>query len=344
MRRWTHHNLAKEFLRSEIMATNIEILRENSTLLQTEDGLIFRDLNKNGKLDVYEDPRQPIPKRVEDLLSQMTLEEKAGSMFINGTGVNEDASIDPKPGAMDQMPMMSAKAQMEAHQMNHFNIWGIPGAAILARWVNNLQKFAEKTRLGIPVTIASDPRNHFSRAIYEMQAEDYSQWCQPLGLAAIGDEAFVSQFADIVRQEYLATGIRMALHPQIDLATEPRWPRISGTFGADAHLSARMAKAYILGFQGEALGPESVACMTKHFPCGGPQNQGLDPHPGDCSYPRIEPPLMSPFTYPHTTFDHYSNLQPYAEDYSSHVAKSLWISIIRDRRDNKTSHSKEIRS
>ncbi|MFN2304406.1 MAG: glycoside hydrolase family 3 protein [Anaerolineales bacterium] len=290
------------------MAKNFEILKENSTLLLSEDGLIFRDLNKNGKLDVYEDPRQPIPERVEDLLSQMTLEEKAGSMFINGTGVNEDASIEPKIDPNEAMWLMSAKAQMEVHQMNHFNIWDIPGAVILARWVNNLQQFAESTRLGIPISIASDPRNHFSRAIYEMQAEDYSQWCQPLGLAAIGDEAFVRQFADIVRQEYLATGIRMALHPQIDLATEPRWPRINGTFGADAYLSARMAKAYIRGFQGDALGPESVACMTKHFPGGGPQKEGLDPHF----------PFQKGQVYPGNNFDYH--LIPFEAAFEANTA------------------------
>ena len=73
-------------------------------------------------------------------------------------------------------------------------------------------------------------------------------------------------------------GIRVALHPQIDLATEPRWARISGTFGEDAELTAALAVAYIEGFQGPQLGPNSVACMTKHFPGGGPQNEGLDPH------------------------------------------------------------------
>jgi beta-glucosidase len=66
--------------------------------------------------------------------------------------------------------------------------------------------------------------------------------------------------------------------PQIDLATEPRWPRVSGTFGEDAHVASRLVKAYIAGFQGETLGAHSVACMTKHFPGGGPQNDGLDPH------------------------------------------------------------------
>ncbi len=99
-----------------------------------------------------------------------------------------------------------------------------------------------------------------------------------LGFGAIGDAELARQFADTARREYLALGIRVALHPQIDLATEPRWSRINGTFGEDAHLTARLARAYIEGFQGAALGPQSVACMTKHFPGGGPQNEGLDPH------------------------------------------------------------------
>ena len=86
------------------------------------------------------------------------------------------------------------------------------------------------------------------------------------------------EFADIARQEYVAVGIRVALHPLADLATEPRWARAAGTFGEDAELAAQMVAAYIRGFQGESLGPESVACMTKHFPGGGPQRDGEDPH------------------------------------------------------------------
>jgi beta-glucosidase len=106
----------------------------------------------------------------------------------------------------------------------------------------------------------------------------FSLWPEPIGLAAIGDAALVQEFADIARQEYLAVGIRAALHPMADLATEPRWGRINGTFGEDAELSARLTYAYIRGFQGETLGPQSVACMTKHFPGGGPQKDGEDPH------------------------------------------------------------------
>lgn len=248
----------------------------HTTLLQTEDGAPYRDLNKNGKLDIYEDPRQPINARVEDLLRQMTLEEKAGMLFINGAVVNDDGSIEEQPGAPGFARI--AIHQVDHQKMNHFNLWQIPGAQAVAAWHNNIQRYAENTRLGIPITIASDPRNHFTHNIFAMAATDFSQWCETPGFAAIGDAALVKKFADLVRREYLAVGIRVALHPQIDLATEPRWPRISGTFGEDAHLTAKLVTAYIEGFQGETLGPHSVACMTKHFPGGGPQKEGLDPH------------------------------------------------------------------
>jgi beta-glucosidase len=249
---------------------------EQSSLLQTASGFRFRDLNKNGKLDIYEDPRQPIEARIDDLLGQMTLEEKAGLLFINGAVVNEDSSIEDKPDSMGFA--RAAVTQIDNSHMNHFNLWQIPSGQVVAKWYNKMQRYAEQTRLCIPITIASDPRNHFSRNIFSMAATDFSQWCETLGFAAIDDVDLVKKFADIVRKEYLAVGIRVALHPQIDLATEPRWPRISGSFSEDAHLTARLAKAYIQGFQGESLGAHSVACMTKHFPGGGPQNEGLDPH------------------------------------------------------------------
>ena len=252
------------------------LVLQQSDLVKTEEGFVYRDLNKNGKLDIYEDRRQPIEARVEDLLRQMTPEEKAGMLFINGSVVNADGSIEDKPGAPGLGGV--ASSQIRDQRMNHFNLWEIPAPQVVAIWYNNLQRFAEQTRLGIPITIASDPRNHFSQNIFAMAADGFSQWCEPLGFGAIGDPDLVRQFVEVVRQEYLAVGIRMALHPQIDLATEPRWPRINGTFGEDAQLTARLTKAYIRGLQGEQLGPDSVACMTKHFPGGGPQNEGLDPH------------------------------------------------------------------
>lgn len=256
-----------------------EITLMKSKVKLEHNGQFFRDLNSNGVLDIFEDINQPIEDRIDDLLAQMTLEEKAGMMFINGAPVNDDGSLEKKGnGEWPSSFMKTAIENIDTLKMTHFNIWNIPGPKILATWYNNLQQYAEQTRLGIPITIASDPRHHFSRNIFAMSADGFSQFCEPLGLAAIGDDALVKTFADIVRQEYLAVGIREALHPQIDLATEPRWPRISGAFGEDAQLTAKIVKAYIEGLQGEVLNDESVACMTKHFPGGGPQKEGLDPH------------------------------------------------------------------
>src|SRR3954451_20746914 len=111
-----------------------------------------------------------------------------------------------------------------------------------------------------------------------MSSQHFSAWPEPIGFGAADDPAMTREFADMARQEYVAAGIRTALHPMADLATEPRWSRIVGTFGEDAELSARHTGAYVRGFQRDELGPHSVACMTKHFPGGGPQKDGEDPH------------------------------------------------------------------
>jgi len=237
----------------------------------------FRDLNKNGLLDPYEDRSQSVEQRVDDLLDRMTVAEKAGQMFINRSIVNGDASLVYIPGSGPERH--DALDAINRRYMSHFNIWDISDPVVFATWQNNLQKHAEaNTRLGIPITLASDPRHHFSTNIFAFEGAGFSQFPETLGLAAIGDLELVTTFADIVRREYLAVGLRLALHPQIDLATEPRWPRINGGFGEDAKLSAAIAKAYVRGMQEDRLSGTSVATMTKHFPGGGPQNEGLDPH------------------------------------------------------------------
>ncbi|WP_406280941.1 glycoside hydrolase family 3 protein [Embleya sp. NBC_00896] len=225
----------------------------------------------------YEDASLPIEERVEDLLGRMTVEEKAGLMFQTIAVMGpEGALLDDKgflPFDFTVRQMISDKG------MNHFNLLGGGKPEHIAQWHNRIQELALETRLGIPVTLSTDPRHHFTdnpgTAAY---AEGFSQYPETLGLAAIGDEELVREFADVMRREYLAVGIRLALHPQIDLATEPRWSRINGTFGEDAELTGKMVAAYIRGAQGETLNTESVACMTKHFPGGGPQLDGEDPH------------------------------------------------------------------
>lgn len=256
-----------------------EVTKKTSNILIDNEGMLFRDLNKNKKLDIYEDINQPIDKRVEDLLGLMSLEEKAGMMFINGAPVSKDSELDGNVGLEGPAARMpSIIENMNIRKMTHFNIWSIPDDPnVFAKWYNKAQQAAEKTRLGIPITIASDPRHHLGQNVIGEASTGFSQFCEMLGFAAIGDEELVAKFTDIVRKEYLAIGIRMALHPQIDLATEPRWARISGNFSEDAQLTARLVKPYIEHMQTANLS-EGIACMTKHFPGGGPQKEGLDPH------------------------------------------------------------------
>jgi len=125
-------------------------------------------------------------------------------------------------------------------KMNHFNIIQATSPKAMATWNNNIQKLAERTRLGIPITIATDPR-HIARenAGASIPTPFFSKWPSPLGFAAIGDTTVMKEFGNIARQEYKRLGIRLALHPTADLATEPRWGRVNHTFGEDATISAR---------------------------------------------------------------------------------------------------------
>jgi beta-glucosidase len=244
--------------------------------ITTREGFSYRDLNKNGRLDPYEDSRRPIDERVEDLLSQMTIEEKAGMMFQTMIGMNEDGTLVEEIGGFTR----TTTSEMVSNRlMNHFNILMGTKTRQMAEWQNRLQKLAERTRLGIPVTLSTDPRHAFSyNPGAAMMSGDFSKWPEQIGLGAIGDPDLIEAFGDIARQEYLAVGIRTALHPMADLATEPRWCRTNGTFGEDAEMAGKLTAAYIRGFQGTEMGPESVACMTKHFPGGGPQKDGEDAH------------------------------------------------------------------
>ncbi|WP_199551046.1 glycoside hydrolase family 3 protein [Streptomyces sp. N35] len=225
----------------------------------------------------YQDPARSVDERVDDLLARMTLEEKAGLLFHTVLPMHPDG----RPVQLGDEAFVPADTTgaIRSKLMSHFNLFGTAAPRQMAQWHNTVQELAAGTRLGIPVTVSTDPRHSFTTHLgASMSAGAFSAWPEPTGLAAVRDPELVRRFADIARREYLAVGLRVALHPQIDLATEPRWSRQSATFGADAVLTAELVQAYILGFQGERLGADSVATMVKHFPGGGPQKDGEDPH------------------------------------------------------------------
>lgn len=249
-------------------------IRSKSLETLTLDGHSFRDLNKNGQLDPYEDWRLPVADRVEDLVSRMTLAEQAGMMMHPLLSMGENGQLVEHPG---EVIINGRKVEVGLPTTNgilhrkitHFNVYesGLP--AMMATWNNNVQALAENSRLAIPVTLSSKVRQSYRdrrASADDPHPGDFSRWPAPIGLAATGDPAIVEEFGSIASQELRAVGIRTVLHPMATLATAQAGVHITETFGADADMVASMVAAYIRGFQGENISPSSVSCVTKHFP------------------------------------------------------------------------------
>ncbi len=265
----------------------------------TEKGVSFKDLNRNGKLDRYEDWRLPVEDRAKDLASKMTVEQIAGLMLYSahqavpaaprGFGAaTYNGKPFPESGANAWDLTDQQKKFLEKDNLRHVLVTSVQTPEVAAKWNNNMQAFVEGIGLGIPANNSSDPRHTAdAKAEYNYGAGGkISVWPESLGLAATFDPAVVEKFGSIAGQEYRALGIATALSPQIDLGTEPRWNRINGTFGEDPKLDADMARAYVDGFQtskGKAeirngWGFHSVNAMVKHWPGGGPEEGGRDGH------------------------------------------------------------------
>jgi beta-glucosidase len=258
--------------------TKQAILGHRSAPLLTIDGLTFKDLNRNGKLDPYEDWRLSADERTRDLVQRMSLEDLAGVM-VHGTLPSSGAMA--SLGGGREYDLAKVHQMIEEQHVNSF-ITRLNGTAqLLAAQNNEVQAIGEASRWGIPVTISSDPRHHFQQVLgASTQGGTFSQWPEPLGFAAINDAQLTRRFGDVVRREYIAVGIWESLAPQADLATEPRWPRVNGTFGEDAETAKRMVEAYVAGVQNgeDGLKPGSVITVVKHWAGYGAAKDGWDSH------------------------------------------------------------------
>ena len=267
-----------------------------SAPLLNVDGFAFKDLNRNGTLDPYEDWRLPAETRAKDLAAQLSIEEIAGLMLYSGHqavpgsaygfgGATYGGKNFAESGAQPYDLTDQQKKFLEEDNLRAVLVTTVESPEVAARWNNNVQAFVEALGHGIPANNSSDPRNETAAtAEFNMGAGGkISLWPTPLGLAATFDPALVKQFGEIASEEYRALGIATALSPQIDLATEPRWSRFNGTFGEDPALDTDMARAYVDGFQTtpgspDGWGLKSVNAMVKHWPSGGPEEGGRDAH------------------------------------------------------------------
>lgn len=263
------------------------------------DGLAFKDLNKNGKLDIYEDWRKPVAERAKDLAAKMTVEQMAGLMLYSRHQAVPAPEAGMFTGTYNGKPFSASGVKpsdlsdqqiafLTKDNLRHVLMTSVVSPIVAAEWNNNIQALVEGIGVGIPANNSSDPRNGANKdAEYNAgSGGSISQWPEELGLSATFDPSITEQFGAIAGKEYRALGIATALSPQIDLATEPRWNRFVGTFGEDPKLATDMARAYVDGFQTspeaieayEGWGNLSVNAMIKHWPSGGPEEGGRDGH------------------------------------------------------------------
>ena len=262
----------------------------------TVNGLAFKDLNKNGKLDRFEDWRLPADARAKDLATKLSVEEIAGLMLYSAhqsiparAGGYFAGTYNGQPfkaGETDPSDLTDQQKKfLKDDNLRHVLLTTVQSPEIAAQWNNKLQAFCESVGFGIPANNSTDPR-HGTKAKAEYDAAsggEISMWPSSLGMAATFDPSVVKKFGEVAAAEYRALGITTALSPQVDIATEPRWARFNGTFGESPYLSAAMGQAYCDGFQTTknaitGWGFGSVNAMVKHWPGGGSGEAGRDAH------------------------------------------------------------------
>jgi len=278
------------------------------TTIEKKD-LKFRDLNKNGELDKYEDWRLSDDERIADLISRMTLEEKVGMMFHPNIAVPADGNVKydlsdeekaalanaanenytgpvgpggqvPAGGGMGMGQMRriaTAKSFIEEKNFRNILNNGVAPVREFAVWSNKMQEIAEATRLGIPIMFSTDPRHGATLGAHVSGKQYFSQWPSKegqVGITSARDTAIVRKFGEVVAEEYRAVGLHMILGPQIDVMTEPRWSRNMGCFSEDADLTTEMLASFMDGAQGNNVGPEKILVHLKHWPGAGPHKGG----------------------------------------------------------------------
>ena len=276
------------------------------------DGKYFKDSNNNKQLDAFEDWRLPAEERANAIVATLTTAQMSQFIFNNlmcnpvvktlAEATKEDGTIDPQkivkhsgdvvvaggdtiPGAPKGMVMSGFSAPDDAAILNlglrHAVYRGNMGydASVVALLNNVGNQYAEyagvvRGETVLPWTLISNP-------ISSGHVNNMALAAAVMGdVANGGDYSMVEEYAEMDRQMWVAAGIRQMYGPQIDLATDPRWARNSGTYGEVPEVVAGITTALVSGYQQgtEGVKLEGVSLSIKHFPGDGAAENGYESH------------------------------------------------------------------
>ena len=239
------------------------------------DGYQFKDLNDNGVLDAYEDWRLSPQERAENLLSLMTAEQKAAQMVHLTLVTQKDSWFNKNNvGFALVYEYIFEPEEEEDEEESDETQTPISSARNAAMRTNEIQELSESSELGIPVIFSMDTE---AGAAF---VKDATYLPDEINQGAAGDVELVTRLNEVLKEELKAVGVRMALSPDADLITDPRWGRNQECYSEDVETVETMIAAAVKALQGEnGLDENSVMATVKHFPGAGAQTNGVDGSP-----------------------------------------------------------------
>lgn len=268
-----------------------------------KDGLYFKDIDGSGEVSACNDWRLPSRERAAAYVKTLTTDEKIAQLFISDwrmgkypCGVEGHVAKPDESGVLDDGEMIGKTIFGQQHLpgttelikewfSRHLILRANPTPDDMADWMNQLHAVAEECEHFVPVQAASNSRNENGEAVFGMNdaAGIFAAWPGTLGIAAAikGDKLeLIDDFADCIRREWDACGLKKGYMYMADVVSDPRWQRTFGTFGEDPELICRIFERMIPRIQGSEDGvtADGVAMTVKHFPGGGARENGFDPH------------------------------------------------------------------
>ena len=264
------------------------------------DGFYFKDINGDGKLHTYKDWRKSPQERAEALAKELSIDDKIGHLFINqwkmglyqedknkvdATGLLDEAIVEKDETIFNVEKTYGSKYTVKEMGIRNFIFRQNPKPEDLVDWINEMNSLAEECEHAIPILFASNSRNEHGEVVFGMNdaAGVFATWPGTMGIAAAvkGDDvSLIDDFADCIREEWNAVGLKKGYMYMADVMTDPRWQRTFGTFGEDPSLVSEIIERLIPRIQGSEAGvtTDGIAMTVKHFPGGGARENGFDPH------------------------------------------------------------------